>query len=249
MKVIVNADDLGTSLEVNDAIFQLMAIGRVTSATLLANGAAIADAAERSRNFPQCSFGVHLNASQWQPLTRDAGLRPILDDTGCFAGNRLREVNITGGLRTALFREWCAQVARVQAAGVRISHLDSHHHMHTVPGVFPVVKQVQRRFGIRRVRQTMNIYPPDAPARRRLLASKALWNCALRNYFATATTDGFTSLEIFHRTAATLGRYFTVVELMVHPGGEAYVAETALLTREWWRDVPFPIQVMSYNEL
>lgn len=249
MKIIVNADDLGASLEVNDAIFQLMATGRVTSATVLANGAAMTDAVERSKNLPQCSFGVHLNASQWQPLTHDAGLRPILNDAGCFTGNRLREVKITSALRAAVFREWSAQVERVQAAGVRISHLDSHHHMHTIPGLFPVVKQVQRRFGIRRVRQTMNIYLPDAPASRWLLVGKALWNRAMRHYFATATTDGFTSLEIFHRAATTLGRYFSVVELMVHPGGEGYVAETALLTREWWRDVPFPIQVMSYNDL
>jgi len=249
VKIIVNADDLGASLEVNDSIFRLMATGRVTSATLLANGAVLADAAERSKQFPQCSFGVHLNASEWQPLTRDAGLRPILDETGCFAGNRLREVKITRALRAAVFREWSAQVERVQMAGVRISHLDSHHHMHTVPGMFAVVKEVQRRFGIRKVRQTMNIYPPDAPASRRLLIGKALWSYAMRRYFATTTTDAFTSLEIFHRAATTLKRYFTVVELMVHPGGKGYVAETALLTREWWRDVPFPIQMMSYNEL
>lgn len=249
VKVIVNADDLGASLEANDVIFHLMAMGRVTSATLLANGAALADAAVRSRKFAQCSFGVHLNASQWQPVTRDAGLRPILDDTGCFAGNRLREVKITSALRAALFREWCAQIERVQSADVRISHLDSHHHMHTVPELFLVLKQVQRRFGIRRVRQTMNIYPPDKPAPRRLLVSKALWNWALRNYFATATTNGFTSLEIFHRTAARLARNYSLVELMVHPGGEAFLAETALLTGEWWRDLPFPIQTMSYNEL
>jgi len=132
---------------------------------------------------------------------------------------------------------------------VCISHLDSHHHMHTVPKVFPVLKQVQRRFDIRRVRQTMNIYPTDKSIPRRLLVSKALWNWALRNYFATATTNGFTSLEIFHRTAAWLERKYTVVELMVHPGGEAFTAETVLLTREWWRDLPFPIQMISYNEL
>jgi predicted glycoside hydrolase/deacetylase ChbG (UPF0249 family) len=249
MKVIVNADDLGISLGVNDAIFQLIAMGRVTSATLLANGAALTDAAKRSKSFPQCSFGVHLNASQWQPLTHDPDLRPILDDSGCFAGNRLREVNIPGALRAAVAREWCAQVARIQAAGVQISHLDSHHHMHTVPGVFPVLKQLQRRFGIRRVRQTKNIYPPDAPASRRLLASKALWNWALRNYFATATTDGFTDLQTFHRAAPRLARHFRVVELMVHPGGEGYETERALLTGEWWRDIPIPIQMISFNEL
>jgi hypothetical protein len=99
LKVIVNADDLGTSLEVNNAIFQLIAMGRVTSATLLANGAALTDAAKRSKSFPQCSFGVHLNASQWQPLTHDPDLRPILDDSGCFAGKRVLRLHRGAGPR------------------------------------------------------------------------------------------------------------------------------------------------------
>ena len=111
LKVIVNADDLGASLEVNEVIFRLMAMGRGTSATLLANSAAFADAAARSQEFAECSFGVHLNASQWRPVTQDSGLRPILDDTGCFAGNRLREVNITSALRAALLREWCGKLS------------------------------------------------------------------------------------------------------------------------------------------
>jgi len=192
---------------------------------------------------------VHLNASQWKPITNDPGLLPILDESGSFAGNRLREVNSTRTLRVALLREWCAQVERIREAGVRVSHLDSHHHMHTVPGGFLVLKQLQRRLGIRKVRQTMNIYPLNVSVPRRLLASKALWNYALRNYFRTATTDGFTSLEIFHQTAATFGHNYKVIELMVHPGNRAMATETALLREEWWKDMPFPIQVINYNKL
>jgi len=226
-----------------------MAKGRVTSATLLANGAALEEAAAMAGNFPQCSFGVHLNATQWQPLTKDADLRPILDAEACFGGNRLREVPITGALRAALFREWCAQVEHVLSAGVRVSHIDSHHHVHTVPGVFPVLKRLQRHFGIRKVRQTMNIYPDDAPASLRLKASKALWNLALRRYLPTKTTEGFTSLAIFHRTAAKLNLSFEAIELMVHPGGKGFEDETALLAGEWWRDLPMPIRFVNYNEL
>ncbi len=36
MKIIVNADDLGASAEVNEAIFGMMGRGRVTSATIMA---------------------------------------------------------------------------------------------------------------------------------------------------------------------------------------------------------------------
>lgn len=249
MKIIVNADDLGMSRQVNDAIFAHMAAGRVTSATLLANGEAFEDAIERARAFPRCSFGVHLNASQWRPITNDVGLRPILNADGCFAGNRLREVRIDGSLRTALLNEWSAQIERVQSASVHVSHIDSHHHMHTVPGVFMVLKRLQRRYGLRKVRQTMNIYPPDLPAPPLLLARKFIWNVALQKYIPTRTTEGFTSLACFHNNGERLAGKFTVVELMVHPGNDGYVDETRLLTGEWWRYLGFPTEFISYNEL
>ena len=249
MRFIVNADDLGASPAVNESIFGLMESGGISSATILANANGFPAAASRTREFPHCSFGVHLNASEHKPLTNSPGLRPILDESGAFAGNRLREVKITASLRTALFQEWCAQVERVQGAGVPISHLDSHHHMHTVAGIFPVLKQVQRRFGIRKVRQTMNIYHPTAPASKKLLAAKALWSLALRNFYATKTTDAFTSLYIFVEAAKTLRSVPEFVELMVHPGDEYFALETEILGRDWWCDLPFPATMMSYNEL
>lgn len=42
MRLLVNADDLGLSRRVNDAIFQLMSAGRIRSATLIPNGLPVA---------------------------------------------------------------------------------------------------------------------------------------------------------------------------------------------------------------
>jgi len=247
VRVIINADDLGGSRKVNGAIFQLMAAGCVTSATMLANGEAVEDAAMGAKDFAQCSFGVHLNASEFSPLTTGAGLSPILEPAGCFAGNALREVRITAALREALFHEWSAQVARVRSLGIAISHLDSHHHMHTVPGVFPVVKRVQRRFGIRKVRITMNIYPERLVVSRAHLLKKALWNFALRHVYRTVTTDGFTSLEVFLGVANKLGRRYHTVELMTHPGSSSYQPETDLLRSPAF--APLRPLLISYNGL
>src|SRR5262245_4020595 len=102
---------------VNDSIFGLMKKGRITSATMMANGPAFEDGAKRARAFSQCSLGIHLNASQFRPLSNASGLHPILDESGCFAGDRLRKIKSSHGLREALFVEWSAQVERVRAAG------------------------------------------------------------------------------------------------------------------------------------
>ena len=55
--LIVNADDLGATVPVNDAIFSLMDRGLVTSATILANGVAFRDAAARLKNYPAAHSG------------------------------------------------------------------------------------------------------------------------------------------------------------------------------------------------
>ncbi len=249
MKIIINADDLGMSTKVNDAVFALMAARRITSATLLANGAEVEDAVQRTRALPHCSFGAHLNLSQFRPLTSHPGLQPILDSDGCFAGNRLREIKISSSLREGIFCELSAQVERLLGLGVRLSHFDSHHHMHTVPGIFPVVKQLQKRFGIRKVRLTMNIYPPEAPAPVARRAAKVLWNCALRQWYRTKTTGSFTSLAIFAALAKEKSYFGDSVELMVHPGSLDFESETELLWKDWTQALPFAAQLISYNEL
>ena len=65
MEVIVNADDLGMTPETNKAIFESMEQGSVTSATLLANGPFVEEACDQLSRFPHCSFGAHLNVTEF----------------------------------------------------------------------------------------------------------------------------------------------------------------------------------------
>lgn len=68
IQIIVNADDLGLSAEVNEAIFRAMEAGVITSATMLSNGSAVIPAARILHRFPNCSFGVHLNLTEFRRL-------------------------------------------------------------------------------------------------------------------------------------------------------------------------------------
>lgn len=249
MKIIINADDLGLSVPVNDAIFALMDERRITSATVLANAPSVADAAGRLGELPHCSFGAHLNLSEFKPLSGHPALHPILDEHGCFAGNRLREIKIDHTLKEAIFAEWSAQLDRLYALKIPISHIDSHHHMHTVPALLPIVKRLQAKFGIQRVRISMNIYDPTKPRPRLRLATKALWNTALRLWHKTITTERFTSFEIFSKIAMVGHPKYKTIELMVHPGGSDFDAETALLWGSWLQEMKVPAQLISYNDL
>lgn len=248
MKIIVNCDDLGVSKPVNDAILELMKERRVTSATLMMNGGAVDDATGRLGQFSHCSFGIHLNATEFAPLSAHPGLGPLLNDQGEFAGN-LRKVPFTAAIRDGVLAEWSAQVERALALGVPISHLDSHHHIHTEPRLFRVLKRVQQRFSIRRIRITRNLFGVHESVPVRLRASKAAWNFALRHYVPTVTTRGFGPFATFYERAEAGIAWQSSIELMVHPGGEGFAAETALLWGDWKHQFAGGAELISYNDL
>ncbi|MGO8732931.1 MAG: carbohydrate deacetylase [Terriglobia bacterium] len=281
MRIIVNADDLGISQRVNEAVFQLMDEGRVTSATMMANGQACEGAADRLRRFPHCSFGMHLNLTDFRPLTKARELMPLLDQDGCFTRTAIRQAKFSPALQKALFEELCAQVEKVKNLGVGVSHLDGHHHVHTVPALFEVLKNLQSRFRIQKGRIARNIpasspvtvgllrlqeallrcvLPSRDPVARAsrllhafrsaaLMDRKGFWNVLFRCWHQTTTTDGFASLEGFMESADNLPSGLRSVELMVHPGADAYETETELLRTAWWKRLPFDVTFITYDEL
>jgi predicted glycoside hydrolase/deacetylase ChbG (UPF0249 family) len=249
MLMIINADDLGLSAAVNEAIFALMAKGHVTSSSLLANAPATEEAVIESRRQKNRSFGVHLNLTEFHPLTKNARLSPILDNAGCFTSNLIRTTPINSQLREAIFQEWSAQIDRLLAMGVIPSHIDSHHHVHTIPCLFFVLKRVQRHFKIRKVRISKNIYSTKTQASHSLLARKTFWNAALRRYYPTITTGGFTSLADFFDAAQHKKIGHRSVELMVHPGGIGCSEETGILQTSWRERLPFQVTPINFHGL
>ena len=246
--VIINADDLGISQEVNDATFDLISRGRISSATILANAPATREATRLASQFPRCSFGVHLNLTQFETLTSGPEARLLVDRSGRMTrANRLARP--TPGRLRAAYREWSAQVERVASLGVCISHLDSHHHVHTLPVFFPVLKEVQRRYGIRRVRLAKNFYSSDQPCPLYLSWKKRAYNRALKSLYATQTTDAFSEFLTFYHAETARQRSVGRMELMVHPGAPYAREEAAILETDWAARIGVPLQLISYAEL
>ncbi len=252
MNIIVNADDLGASQDVNDAIFAMMKSGRVTSATIMANGLAVASALHDARHFPACSFGIHLNLTQFAPLSDGVRLAPILRD-GEMARGAIQKAPRRPALVMGAHQEWSAQVARVLASGVPVSHFDSHHHVHTLPFLLPALKALMARFGIWRVRLSKNLYSRELPATRAKLAQKAALNAALRYLLPRArTTSAFTEFQSFYdlvRGGAKLEQ--SSIELMAHPGAgsDLYRRETELIAAHAVDELQPGAQLVSYHSI
>lgn len=250
MRVIVNADDLGSTPEVNRSIFELMDRGLVTSSTLLVGAPSFAEAVKEIPRFPRCSFGVHLALTEMPAVTSPSVFREsgLTDDQGRFRGN-IRDLRPSASLKEAIFAEWCAQIEMALDAGVHCTHLDSHHHVHTIPWLFGVLRRVVDRHAIRSVRISKNWYSRYDPSPTKvLLLKKAAWNMALRRRCGVKTTDCFTSFTGFSELLRSRGRVSRTVEAMVHPGNADFAGETELLS-SGWRVASHDLEVMSYREL
>jgi predicted glycoside hydrolase/deacetylase ChbG (UPF0249 family) len=217
LKIILHADDLGISARVNEAIFSLMDERKLTSASILANGPAFAEAVRLVPSYPDCSFGVHLNITEFAPLTAGLGAEPFLG-----AKKRRQRFASRSSFHEAIFEEWTLQVQRVRAAGVRISHVDSHHHTHTRLSLYKVLAKLCREQQIQRVRIRQTFTVRAAGSRWRL--DNRLYNWRLRRRFSCV--DEFGALAAFspHRLDPE-----ATVEIMVHPGNPRYEGETELL--------------------
>jgi len=156
--LIVNADDLGWTDGVNRGILDAFHGGIVTSASLLANGPAFAEAVKATKVAPRMGVGVHLNLSDGAPVADRESVTSLLDDEG----------NLAYGPESLLLRrarrklvldeveeEWDAQIQKVRDAGVRPTHLDGHKHVHMLPGLFDIALRLAKSHGIEAIRVSL----------------------------------------------------------------------------------------------
>lgn len=153
-RVIVHADDFGETVEITRGICTAIEAGAVTSTSIMANMPGTEDALRRVPALAaRASFGVHLNLCEGQPLTPGHSL---MDKNGRFFSKRRLFLRSVSGRLSAneLESEITAQIACVHDAGIHISHVDGHKHLHQLPMVDAAVARVLPRFGIERVRVT-----------------------------------------------------------------------------------------------
>jgi chitin disaccharide deacetylase len=156
--LIVNADDLGWTDGVNRGILEAFHQGIVTSASLLANGAAFRGGVEAALSAPGLGVGVHLNLSDGPPVAERETITSLLNDYGEFAGGPesllLRRVR-RGLLLAEVESEWDAQIQKVRDAGIAPTHLDGHKHVHMLPWLFEIALKLAKRHDIGAIRVSL----------------------------------------------------------------------------------------------
>jgi len=153
--LIVNADDLGWTEGVNRGIAEAHRNGIVTSASLLANGAAFESGVELAQTTPGLGIGVHLNLSDGEPVAQRELVTTLLNDRGELEGkpeSLLLRLARRSVLLEEVEREWDAQIQKVRDFGVEPTHLDGHRHVQMLPGLFEIALRLAKRHGIAAIR-------------------------------------------------------------------------------------------------
>jgi hopanoid biosynthesis associated protein HpnK len=155
-RLIVNADDFGLTRGVNRAIGELAAVGAITSATLMANGAAFDDAVSVAKANPQLGVGCHIVLVDGVPASPLERIPTLLGKDRRGFRTSLPEFVRDLFLRRIdpleIEREALAQVRKLQDAGIRITHLDTHKHTHIFPQVARALVRAMHTAGIRAMR-------------------------------------------------------------------------------------------------
>lgn len=178
-QLIVNADDFGYSEAVNRAIVNAFQFALLTSTSIMANMPGFDQAVELVHQHSplQHKIGVHLNLTEETPLSPEIlSCSRLCGKEGRFSYDRYRDgalFRLSRRERGAVHAELRMQLERVLTAGIRPLHLDSHHHVHTEWAIAPLVGELARTYGIRRIRLARNIGPASGRARQ---AYKKLFN-------------------------------------------------------------------------
>jgi predicted glycoside hydrolase/deacetylase ChbG (UPF0249 family) len=219
-ELIINADDFGKSSQTNRAIIKSFNQGLVSSATIMANGAAFAEACERAReNGLTKRIGVHVNLFSGQPLTERIKRCPRLCNADGEFDFKLKIANrnwlpMSPLEKRAVYQEITEQINLCRKNGLPVFHGDSHHHQHNEFSIVPVMVHALRSNQVAYIRPLRNMGDGICAPKK---CYKKIVNYWLR-VSGMMGVDLFGEIDDFaaHQRCLLKGRHYRI-ELMCHP--------------------------------
>lgn len=159
----------------NRAIVEAHTRGVVTSSTLMASGAAFNEAVKLAQGAPGLSVGCHVLLIDGVPVLESERIPSLT------ASLRFRDELKSFAARAIIGRidadqisaEAAAQIRKIQAAGIAVSHVDTHKHTHLFPKILRPLLRAARECGVGALR---NPFGPRLPMKSsQLLARPNLW--------------------------------------------------------------------------
>ncbi|MFJ7746278.1 chitin disaccharide deacetylase [Peribacillus sp. NPDC097295] len=242
-KLIVNADDFGYCKGINLGIIECFQNGVVTSATLMANMPGAEHAAALAKEIQGLGVGVHLVLTCGHPVRSD--VPSLVREDGEF--HRIGDMPKFAE-PADIEKELNSQMERFLSLGLKPTHIDSHHHVHGLEKVSPIVEKIAKKHGVpvRRLEDSLHGYTEIKTTDR-----------LITDFFGSNLTTNHL-IDILDSSLSS-----ETVEIMCHPGyideailtGSSYalprVKEMSILTDPAIQKAIAVrnIQLVSYKEL
>ncbi|MBE8955490.1 MAG: ChbG/HpnK family deacetylase [Quinella sp. 2Q5] len=154
-QLIVNADDFGRHELINRAVERAFNRGCLRSATLMAGGIAFDDAVKVAKKISGLGVGIHFTLACGNPVLPPKEIPTLVTAEGIFHADYVTflKLYLRGRISLAEVRaELAAQLEKIRRAGVKLTHVDSHQHLHHVPGIVKIVLELASSAGLRAMR-------------------------------------------------------------------------------------------------
>ena len=244
--VIINADDLGYSREVNKGIEECFNKGVINRATIMVNMPFAGEAAEMAKKASVFDkIGLHINLTEGEPLTEEAKNSALCAPDGRFNGTFHRSfknrIYLDKKTREAIYKETEAQIRKYIEMGFTLFHADSHNYTHSYLSVYIPVRKLLKKYGFKSVRISRNI--PKGSFSLFFLIYKGIFNILIKNLRVNGkkikTTKYFGSVQDYE-ASENKKELNKSIEFMTHPlYSDGGVIDNTLpdphpfITKEW----------------
>jgi predicted glycoside hydrolase/deacetylase ChbG (UPF0249 family) len=155
--LIINAEDVGISGAVDEAVDKCYREGAITGASVMACGRRFQEAVYMLKNLGRTEVGVHLTLTgNFLPCTEESFLiNTLLQKNGKFVpGYKDLALRLFFGRLELeqVYLELSHQVKRIKKEGLNLTHLDSHEHVHLFPDILKVALRIAVEFAIPYIR-------------------------------------------------------------------------------------------------
>lgn len=148
MKLIMKADDFGSTKGVTDGIAETIKNGITRDTSFLTNSKHFDYAVEVANKIGLKELGLHLTLTYGEPLLGKDKVPSITQENGKFYRNPQAIPDDFDPKEVE--KEFRAQLAQFRKSGLTLTHIDSHHHVHALIGeeVVEIVMQIAKEEGV-----------------------------------------------------------------------------------------------------
>lgn len=227
IRLVVTADDVGLDPGITSGALHAWRAGIVTSLSVITARSDWRSTADRLKAASARDVGVHLTLCEGTPALPVEEVPTLVEADGRFPlrGRTVAARVLAGRIDLGeVRREWLAQVRRAQEAGLSVSHVDGHKHLHVLPGLLGVAFDVRQGCGVPGMRLPRQPGPGPRRAVRRMLGLLSGPAAGRFRRTGALTTDRVAGIDLAGRLdvpglVGLLGRLEEgTTELITHPG-------------------------------